>query len=385
MPEPGGSRNRRDRRERPEQRKIILAKKEDPTPAEAAQPKLLLKPKEPAEIARPPPREKPEEQQKPKDVVEEALMQMTKPLALLTGELMLNVETFASYVQEMSTQFTVFGFIGLQNVGKSTLANVLLNPESSLESVLDGQVFATRGARHRLKIEPITEGIDLYITEDRLFVLDCGPFLTNQLHKEGILNELDELKVLILLLNICHTLVVVENNYLNPNLWRMLHCADMMKTSLKDVGPDHSAMLMFVKNRAARDEPLDRMQKIYRNIFRTSDLNISYKHAEEAVNYLTFPDLSDFSGDRISDVDKLRQHVLSFRRRALMTKNHNFASQIPNFNEKLWLQMVAKAWDANSNNYFLKKYLNLKEKFNLLNHVSINEHSKERNIYYPDE
>lgn len=220
----------------------------------------------------------------------------------------------------------------------------------------------------------------MFISEDRLIVLDCEPFLVNHLHKEYILNELDEIKIIILLLNICHTLIVVENATINPSLMRLLVCAEMMKTQLKELGSDHCAMLTFIQNKAGKEalkpEALERRQHLYQLIMKSTALDI---------NFLAFPDVRDFDTNRISDYDTVRQYVLECRKRVLMTKNVNFATQIPIFNEKIWLQMVAKAWEANGSNYFLKKYLSLKEKFNLLNHVSINDHSKGRSVYYPEE
>ena len=70
-----------------------------------------------------------------------------------------------------------------------------------------------------------------------------------------------------------------------------------------------------------------------------------------------------------------------------MTKRYETChSQTTQFNEKMWLQMVSKTWDSFSNSYFFKKYNNLKEKFNLLNHVSINDGMKyDKNMYYPDD
>lgn len=163
------SRNRRDRRDpNPDQnRKIILAKKEELTQSDASQkqlqtqPKLLLKPKEEQKST-----EKSAESQnvlkdKPKEVVayEEPVL-MTKPLSLLTLELVLNIETFFSYIQEASTQFHVVAFVGTQNTGKSFLANLLLNKENSLENLKNNEkdVFVTRGPKHILRIDPITEG-----------------------------------------------------------------------------------------------------------------------------------------------------------------------------------------------------------------------------------
>lgn len=222
----------------------------------------------------------------------------------------------------------------------------------------------------------------MYISEDRLIILDCAPFLSNPLVKESILNELDELKILILLYNICHTVIAVENLVLNPNFIRLLVCAEMMKSTVKDIAEDYTAKLVFVQNKTDVEDlqivKLKKKEKIYKTTMKGTNF--------EDPNFIAVPNFDELNSTKICDQDKAYRCIANFRHQILMGKSKNFvtASQVC-LNEKMWLQMVAKAWEMNSSNFFLKKYLTLREKFNLLNHVQINENSKDRNIYYPDE
>jgi hypothetical protein len=43
------------------------------------------------------------------------------------------------------------------------------------------------------------------------------------------------------------------------------------------------------------------------------------------------------------------------------------------FTEKNWCQFCLSVWETHNNNYFLRKYDGLKEKFNLHNHIHLAE------------
>lgn len=403
-------RNRdKDKKDQDDGKKIILAKKETPTVRATtsgpshSQPKLLLKPKESA-IERTPSQTTSTvdvlDQSKEPDLgvtgasfqsIETTLMK--SPIKLMTSELVFNIETISSYIQEQSNDFFVVAFVGPQNAGKSTLANVLLDPKYNLQEPIKN-IFETRSKQHVTQLGQITQGIDIYITKDRVMVLDCAPLLSNSSYKDYILSELDDLKILTFLLNICNLVVLVQEKYINPNFIRLIHAAEMMKTRNSSTEDEHLAKLMFVQNKTGNESLTVKhalqMKSIYKTAFQSSNINcyllqsINGEHEKtvENVNFIAFPDLKDFSSD-----DRNKRIVDNFRMQVLMSKRYSTKhSQVTQFSEKMWLQSLIKLWDSQASNYFFKKYGNLKEKFNLLNHVSISDSSKyDKNVYYPDD
>lgn len=406
-------RNRDKDKEHDDGKKIILAKKESSTvkattPESSgtshSQPKLLLKPKEPAKLERASsqPTSKSVEvtdQSKETDLGATGLSLQTpevplmkRPLKLLTSELVFNTEAISSYIQEQSNDFLVVAFVGPQNSGKSTLANLLLQDS---QTPPEKNIFQTRSQRHLTQLGQITDGIDIYITKDRVMVLDCAPLLSNPSYKDYILSELDDLKILTFLFNVCNLVVLVQEKYINPNVVRLIHAAEMMKMSNSSTAEDeHLAKLMLVQNKAGQDHlttaHTQDMKLVYKTIFQNSNINgylmQSTNEEEEKsvgnVNFITIPDLRD-----VARVDRNKRIVDNFRMQVLMSRRYATKySQVTQFSEKMWLQSLAKTWDSQASNYFFKKYGNLKEKFNLLNHVSISDGIKyDKNVYYPDD
>lgn len=415
---PEGNHRRRDRQKNKDKddKKIILVKKEKreeshPTESSASQPKLLLKPKvDPTKTEKPKPEDrgtaslhassstsstKPSESSHQPIDDSHSVLQMAAPQSILTSEFVLNLETVVPYMQESNHDYLVVAVVGLQNAGKSTLLNIIADETvERTGEIHENSLFKTRLSSSHTSIVPVTEGIDMYVSKDRVILLDCEPFLTNFNYNEYVLYELEELKILVFLLSICNVLVVVQDSVINPSLMRLLCCAELMRSSNKEQKEiDRCANVMFVHNKVSKKEldevNVKKIKSIYKTIFATSKLNI-YSNAiiknspldEEFINYMPFPNVNQFSFEDRFELTRLKQCIANFKYKVRINKNDSISSQTTGqINEKLWLQSVQKSWEANSSNFFLKKYLTLKDKFNLLNHVVIND----RNVYYPDE
>lgn len=230
---------------------------------------------------------------------------MSKPLQLLTAEMVLNPETLSSYMQESNNDFLVIAIVGPQNSGKSTMSNILINKNCNLQKLFDSEEikFPIRSRKHKLQLNPVTEGIEMYITEDRTIVLDCTPLLANSLYKDYIFSEVDDLKILTFLLNICNLLIVVQENYINTNCIRLLNCAELMRNTTDD----DCSKIMLVQNKVNLDQLeekyVERMKKMYKTAFNKSRLNCSVlrsdnedeESASENVNFIPFPDFTKLS------------------------------------------------------------------------------------------
>lgn len=406
------NRDKDKNKEQDDGKKIILAKKETTTTVTSSasvshsQPKLLLKPKEPANVERASSvplstasstKDVESKESNVDSIVVTGLQTqeiplMKHPLKLFTSELVFNTEVIAPYIQEQSNDFLVVAFVGPQNCGKSTLANLLLDIDSNLQP---SEKFQTRSRRHMTHLGQITEGIDIYITKNRVMVLDCAPLLSNLSYKDYILSELDDLKILTFLFNICNLVILVQEKYINPNVVRLIHAAEMMKIRNSNANEDeHLAKLMFVQNKAGMEQLTTQhsqdMKSAYKTIFQSSNINCyllqssneEQEKSVENVNFVTIPDLNDTRNQ-----EKIKRVVDNFRMQVFMSRRYATKhSQVTQFSEKMWLQSLTKTWDSQASNYFFKKYGNLKEKFNLLNHVSINDGLKyDKNVYYPDD
>lgn len=221
----------------------------------------------------------------PDTMVSHSVLAMKEPILLITENYQINSLAF-DHIMETNTVFFVVGVIGPQGVGKSTILNILgsKNTQSqySMDSMLSAinPIFKTRASEHGLSNGPTTEGIEMFITNDRTILLDCSPVLYNQHRKEITLSELGDLKMIIFLLNVCHKLIVVEDGTdLNLNLIRLIQCAEKMKLDYdRDVNDSYSPNIIFVKNMCSNREYLntrqDDINSMYKYIFKNSTLKI---------------------------------------------------------------------------------------------------------------
>nr|CAH8872416.1 unnamed protein product [Trichobilharzia regenti] len=138
--------------------------------------------------------------------------------------------------------FLVVGAIGLQGSGKSSILNILANYISDDCSIFDGP-FDIQSVNHILNNSPCTGGVNLYITQDRVILLDAQPLLSfaltnyhihmatsaetpstsgnrtgnSSLTGPGKWNievwaEMASMQIVAFLVNVCHVVLVVSDN-----------------------------------------------------------------------------------------------------------------------------------------------------------------------------
>ncbi|THD22537.1 hypothetical protein D915_006750 [Fasciola hepatica] len=170
-----------------------------------------------------------------------------------------------------NTGFLVVGAIGLQGCGKSSLLNVLANQLTNKTTPLDGP-FRVQTIENFTTNSPQTGGIDLYITQDRVILLDVQPLmsfaLTNyhvraasSLSSSGQMDitpaasnngtassalsgpgnwsldvwaEMTSLQIIAFLLNCCHVILVVSDEISNTplQLHRLVDRASGLKPTM---------------------------------------------------------------------------------------------------------------------------------------------------------
>ncbi|KAL9705166.1 hypothetical protein quinque_008684 [Culex quinquefasciatus] len=220
--------------------------------------------------------------------------------------------------------------IGTQYSGKSTVLNLLASTggKHSIEQALRRGVFPTNDIFSRKGSKELDEEIRMFITTDRIVLLDSAPVMSSRGRKDFIIGEMDDLRRILLLLNTCHVLIVMLEDDFNINFIRLLLCAEMMIQKEQKNAHHLSPRLVFVKNKC---EPK--------------------KNCRTATPAKIFHD-SKYVANEAHE----------------------------GFNEKMWSQLVTTVLEEHHNNYFLRKYENLSEKYNLHNHINVAESaSKEKN------
>ncbi|KAM7541491.1 hypothetical protein Aperf_G00000040138 [Anoplocephala perfoliata] len=167
-------------------------------------------------------------------------------------------ENLRSYFRE-NIGFLVVGIIGLKGVGKSTVANLLANAiddDPDLESPFSVQtMYSLSSGYSHTQI-----GVDVYITHDRVIILDTQPLLdwavadiyvkgglnnkkkdeqdssgksdesdTVDLSSSGLKNwsidtvsEIISLQLISFLASVCHVVVYVQDNLSDPTILRLI-------------------------------------------------------------------------------------------------------------------------------------------------------------------
>lgn len=182
---------------------------------------------------------------------------MTEPMKIINENLKFEDSQRLRGCFIENSGFLVVGVIGLQGVGKSSVANLLANrliegppfespfPVQTLDSLVEGY-------------PKTTAGVDMYITQDRIIILDTQPILDWSLtdlhiqhnlrtqkqrqqreeHQEVVevtggsstsgkwsvdgFAEITSLQLISFLVSVCHVVVCVQDNLSNPSILRLI-------------------------------------------------------------------------------------------------------------------------------------------------------------------
>lgn len=230
------------------------------------------------------------------------LPQMNRPIPIISDHYQMP-NSIQDYLIETNVDFFVIGCIGPLGSGKSSILNFLVDNNleeydgdiQTINDILNGKsgIFRTRSSGDAVFSNmPSTEGIQAYITKHRTILLDCSPVLCNPYKKDGILNELDDLKMLIFLLSICNLLIVVDDSGFNMHLMRLIQMAENMKVDLfeKDLNDFRfSPNILICKNKCQnRDflaESQQRTSNLYKGFFNGSNLKLITPYANRKSDY----------------------------------------------------------------------------------------------------
>lgn len=292
------------------------------------------------------------------------------------------------YLQE-NTDFLVVGVIGHQGVGKSSLMS-LLGGSSCRDKRFH---FRPQGFETKEKGCHMTAGVEMFITSERMILLDTQPVLSSSVLDELVLHDRDRrhgtgggapdlasglalhhmqsLQLVAWLMSVSHVILVLHDQAPDFNLVRLLTTAEMLKpTTTPPDGTDnvdYMPEVVFVMNRSNRDlyQPanfiacetimaaLMKFSKLkVRGHFGTwrKNLMLELPRDDNPFNIFLVPSANDrcrnpaYPSFELT-IRTLRNLVLSFPR-----------SNQPHNHEKVWFSHASRAWEQVKKSSMMAEY-----------------------------
>lgn len=313
---------------------------------------------------------------------------MKGPLRLLDESLSL-CDDLGPYLLDQSN-FLVVAVMGLQGVGKSSLASLLVDPNINIHKSRSC-TFRPESLEQVMSACHGTNGIEIYITTERLMILDCQPLLSSSIMDKLItqekkftsdynstenLMEVESLQVLTLVMSIAHAVLLVQDAAADPTLIRLLQTCEMMKPSSSSSTSSSSSSsanssaaedtqqyfphVVFVHNRAPLHHftpaTLKKLQGVYQEAFLGSCLesesrvgvcnSLTYTPLAQTscgslVNLFLLPDLNHKDP---SPVVSFHEAMLEMRRQVLGLRRLPLTHLT--LTEKSWYQYVCRTWES---------------------------------------
>lgn len=291
-----------------------------------------------------------------------------------------NLEFNPGPVQEFLTEqtdFTVIGVIGLQGSGKSTLL-------SNLVSDVKQSIFPAQSEDHILRCAHCTTGVDIYVSSNRLILLDTQPILSPSLMDISVLQrktapiydtpgvnkssaeyaslEIHSLQLSSFIFSVCHVVLFVQDWFLDPNLIRFIQATEMLKPSNITNRPEEYYEYfpegVFVHNKVPGSDFLkhniEEIQEFYSTTFAKSKLFLhSSKHMSPADSDAEHTPCNVYQVPEIQDKDHFSRVVGMIRKQLSGTARRNFT--VNTLSEKNWLLYAARIWDhIRKSSYYLE-------------------------------
>lgn len=311
--------------------------------------------------------------------------EMTSPVKLIDESLQW-CDNAMEFLQDQ-TDFYVIGAVGLQGSGKSTVLSVISGHYGQTGGK---QIFKPQTREHKELGEHCTVGIDVYVTSERVILLDTQPILSASVMDQMIQYEkkipggtdyhstenalqMQSLQIVAFLMAVCHTIILVQDWFVDPNLLRFIQSAEMLKpatpTNPHEGAPtpedttEYYPHLVFVQNKCVASDYSPTyfcdMQELLALIFQKSKLKqggyvcveyIARSFQQSPVNLFLLPEATEEQGGLSNGIPEYSGHpgfenlskslirqVLSMPR-SLLT--HTALS------EKNWFHYAARIWET---------------------------------------
>ncbi|XP_014208604.1 protein SMG9 [Copidosoma floridanum] len=277
------------------------------------------------------------------------------------------------YLQDQQ-DFLVVGCVGLQGVGKSTIM-------SYLTSSYVPDIFPTQNLSHHENGTNCTNGIDFYITKNRVIYLDTQPILSGSMvdysnfdQKKNSTDfvgnelnfELQSLQFLAFLFSVCHVIIFVQDWFVDPNLLRFLQAAEMLKpsstTTMDQDYVEYYPHILFLHNKAEVQDfmpaNIEMMKDFYNKTFSSSklqthsSLDMNSCFVDNQLNLFLFPLISKntkpmFIEDEYKLTDQLKRKIHGVTRNAMTPSN---------LTERNWYHYVSKVAEAIKKSHLSSEY-----------------------------
>lgn len=139
--------------------------------------------------------------------------------------------------------FYVVGIIGMQGAGKSTIMSILAGQYGQAGT---RQLFRPQSRELRELGQHCTTGVDIYVTPERMILLDTQPVISasvmdhmiqfekktpggGDFHSLENAHVMQSLQMASFLMAICHTVIVVQDWFADPNFLRFVLTAEMLR------------------------------------------------------------------------------------------------------------------------------------------------------------
>lgn len=244
------------------------------------------------------------------------------------------------FLDSENCDFLVVAVVGTKNAGKSTLMNIIASPEflsitpdSAVTFLQDQGVFPTSGV--------VYEGntIDMFISQDRIVFLDTSPLLSNVQKRDMMVSECDDIRMLSMLLQLCHLVLVVNDGFPDMPVARLIAIADQVIPK----NMPHRPAFVYIGNRV---QPGTKIMQIDPRI--------------NSGDNICVPELQHPSIRLHHDVHEVIQ---TLQEKVYMSKRFSMDENEENFTEKRWGQRLTNVMEHMKNDYFLRKYEALRDKF----------------------
>ncbi|XP_029636226.1 protein SMG9 isoform X1 [Octopus sinensis] len=301
--------------------------------------------------------------------------------------------------------FFVVGVLGMQGVGKSTIMSLLAGNSSS--DYYRNFVFQPQSKEIREVGSHQTSGVDMFVTNDRVILLDTQPVLSASVLDMMIHHdkkypaeystaencmEMQSLQLAAFMMTVCNVLLVVQDWFTDINFLRFLLTAEMLKpstpanshddTSVQENTADYYPQIVFVQNKAVRDdfsvETYRAKQCLLSKVLENSKLKykdavtlatgellpgLNNRNITTGVNLFLLPHMDNQKVEADSILTFLPEYrgYPSFNRLLQSLRNQVFACQRrllthTILSEKNWFHYAARTWDTVKKSTLMAEY-----------------------------
>ncbi|ESO94857.1 hypothetical protein LOTGIDRAFT_117877, partial [Lottia gigantea] len=304
------------------------------------------------------------------------------------------------------TDYLVVGAIGLQGSGKSTILSLLGG--NSVQDTYRNYIFQPQTKETKEEGSHQTNGIEMFVSSERIIFLDTQPVMSASLLDYMIRNdkkypteyssaeyciEMQSLQIATFLMTVCNVIIVVQDWFTDIHFLRFLQNSEMLKpqpptpsshdSSINhDDKPDYYPHIVFVQNKATREdyslESFKAMQQTLLTVFQTSRLKsqgsvslansgllpgINPRSVETDINLFLLPTMEYYKAEQESILNYLPDYRGFPSFNSLIKSLRNQILSIPrsplthaNLTEKNWFHYAARTWEAVRKSQLLADY-----------------------------